>query len=67
MRTGPDWTEFLKTQASPILACDFFTVDTVLFRRLYALSFIGLDSRRVYVTGSPPTRQEPGWSDRIAT
>jgi len=34
MRTDPDWTEFLKTQAPSILACDFFTVDTVLFRRL---------------------------------
>jgi putative transposase len=67
MRTGPDWTEFLKTQTSSFLACDFFTVDTVLFRRLYALFSIELDSRRVYVTGSPPTRQEPGWSVRLAT
>lgn len=34
-----------------MLACDFFTVDTVLLRRLYILFFIELDTRKVYVTG----------------
>ena len=34
-----------------MLACDFFTVDTVLLKRLYVLFFIELDTRRVYVTG----------------
>jgi len=34
-----------------MLACDFFTVDTVLPRRLYVLFFIELDTRRVYLTG----------------
>jgi putative transposase len=50
-RSGPTWTEFFKSQASSMLACDFFTVDTVLLRRLYVLFFIELDTRRVYVTG----------------
>jgi putative transposase len=50
-RTGPTWGAFLKAQAATILACDFFTVDTVLLRRLYILFFIELDTRRVYVTG----------------
>ena len=34
-----------------MLACDFFTVDTVLLQRLYVLFFIELDTRRVWVTG----------------
>jgi len=50
-RTGPTWAEFLKSQASSMLACDFFTVDAVLLRRLYVLFFIELDTRRVYVSG----------------
>ena len=34
-----------------LLACDFFSVDTVLLKRHYVLSFIELDTRRVYCTG----------------
>ncbi len=34
-----------------MLACDFFTVDTVLFRRLYVLFFIEIDTRRIYLCG----------------
>ena len=34
-----------------MLACDFFTVDTVFATRLYVLFFIELGSRRVHVSG----------------
>jgi putative transposase len=50
-RRGPSWGEFLKSQATTMLACDFFTVDTVLLRQIYVLFFIELDTRKVFVTG----------------
>jgi transposase InsO family protein len=50
-RSGPTWAEFLQVQAATTLACDFFTVETVLLRRLYVLFFIELDTRWVYVAG----------------
>ncbi len=42
---------FLRAHARNIIACDFFTVDTVFLRRLYALFFIELASRRVHLAG----------------
>ncbi len=34
-----------------MLACDFFTVETLWLGRLYVLFFIELGSRRVHVAG----------------
>jgi putative transposase len=46
-RRGPSWSEFLRAQADGIVACDFFTVETVLLRTLYVLAFIDIGSRRL--------------------
>ena len=50
-REGPSWKEFLASQASGILACDFFTVETVWLKTLYVLFFIELSTRRVHLAG----------------
>jgi putative transposase len=50
-RSGPSWREFLKAQAASVVACDFFTVESVCLRRYYVLFFIAHGSRRVWLAG----------------
>src|SRR4051812_41001778 len=50
-RSGPSWTEFVRAQAAGMLACDFFTVETVGLTRLYVLFIVELDRRRVHLAG----------------
>jgi putative transposase len=50
-RAGPTWRQFLTCQTHTILACDFFTVDTVLLKPIYVLFFVELATRQVHVLG----------------
>src|SRR5215208_4460530 len=45
------WRAFLGQYREYMVACDFFTVDTVCLQRLYVLFFIELGSRRVHLAG----------------
>ena len=46
-RDRQSWRVFLRAHGESILACDFFTVDTVWLRRLYVLVFLSIGNRRV--------------------
>ena len=50
-RAQLSWREYLRVHAESIIACDFFTVDTLWLGRLYVLFFIELSSRRVHFAG----------------
>jgi len=50
-RAGPTWKQFLTVQARTMLACDFFTVDTVFFKQIYVLFFVEIATRQVHLVG----------------
>jgi putative transposase len=41
-RAGLSWRKFLRAHAQSMIACDFFTVETLWLGRLYVLFFIEL-------------------------
>lgn len=50
-REGPTWSEFLHSQASSMLATDFFHIDSVNVQRHYALFVISIERRVVHLLG----------------
>jgi hypothetical protein len=46
-RSGPTWSQFLRTHARAVVACDFLAVESVRLGVLYALVFLEIGSRRM--------------------
>ena len=50
-RTGPAWSQFLRSQAEAILASDFFTVDLLDGTQAHVLAVIDHAGRRIRILG----------------
>jgi transposase InsO family protein len=48
---GGTWRAFLAQHRDQLLACDFFTVETLFLRTLHILFFIEIGTRRVHLAG----------------
>ena len=60
-RNGSEsWHQFMAHYKEQILACDFFTVDTLWLKRLYFLFFIELGARQVHLAGIT-ANPDAGW------
>ena len=46
-RSGMSWKQFLRAHAESVIAADFFSVDTIFFKRRYVLFFVHLSTRRI--------------------
>jgi transposase InsO family protein len=58
-RRRSTWRAFLRQHQQQLLACDFFTVETLRLQTLYVLFFIEIGTRRVHLAGctARPTAQ----------
>ena len=50
-RPGPSWSQFLRSQAEAILACDFFTVELLDGTQAYVLAVVEHATRRIRILG----------------
>ena len=68
-RPGPKrdtWRQFMRSQASSIIACDLFTVESVKATTLHVLFFIELHTRRVLIGGVTDGAANLAWATQIA-
>lgn len=64
-RTGPSWSEFIRSQARAIVATDLACVDTALLRRFHVLFVIEIGTRRVHLAGVTTNPTGP-WTTQAA-
>ena len=49
--TSPSWRHLMTHYKDQLLACDFFTVETLFLRTIYVLVFIEIGCRRIHFVG----------------
>ena len=54
-----NWRTFLNHYKDTLLACDFFTVETIALQTLYVLFFIEVGTRRVHIVGTISLPSQP--------
>jgi len=60
-RVQLSWRDFIRAHAASIIACDFFTVETLWLGRIYVLFFLELGTRRVHLAGCA-ANPDGGWA-----
>ncbi len=63
-RDHQSWRRFLQTHAESILACDFFTVDTIRLRRIYVLASSRSAAAESNTSPTRASRTPPGCCSR---
>ena len=66
-RSTLTWSQFLRSLAEAILACDFFTADLLDGTQAHVLAVIEHATRRIRILASPCTQPENGPPSRLAT
>ncbi len=50
-RRATTWRDFIRSHQEQLLACDFFTVETLCLKTLHVLFFLEVGTRRVHLAG----------------
>jgi len=62
--TSPSWRHLMTHYKEQLLACDFFTVETLFLQTIYVLMFIEIGRRRVHFAGARRIRTVHGWRNK---